>query len=475
LPKPLAGKIMPRVSFAEWMQARSSLPPRDNLMLDRRDVLRVGALSLFGGAAGSMPSFAGQNDQSENRSTRRGAAKSCIFLLLQGGPSHIDLWDPKPDAPAEVRGTYKPIDTSVSGIRVGELMTSCAKAAGDLTFVRSMTHRFTNHIAGTYITLTGSTDQPDQDREADAKDFPGVGAVLNYLEPPKAGLPTSISLPTWLSIPGPSNRMPGQYGGFLGALHDPLLIAGEPQKPDFRPASMSLPDSMSPERVSSRYDLLKNLDAMRRDMDSPTVRGRGLFSRTAYELLTDPRVREALDLTRESDKTRDRYGRTKMGQSLLLARRLVEIGVRFVGYNEFNQAWDHHNNIGKTLHSIASPMDQAFAALVSDLGERGMLDTTLVVNTGEFGRTPTINNGGGRDHWPDVYTTVLAGGGIRGGMVYGASDSKGGQVKDNPVSPADFLATLWHLLGVDPGTELRDRQQRPVRLSLGKVVEAILA
>jgi hypothetical protein len=438
-------------------------------MLNRRDVLRVGALSLMGGVD-SLPAAAPQSGGSN-----KGTAKSCIFMLLQGGPSHIDLWDPKPGAPAEVRGAFQPIDTSVSGIRFGELMQECAKVAGDLTVVRSMTHRFTNHIAGTYIMLTGSTDQPDQDREADAKDFPGIGAVLNYLEPPKAGLPTAISLPTWLSIPGPSNRMPGQYGGFLGSLYDPLLISGEPQKADYRPAAMSLPESMSPERVGSRYELLKNLDTLRRDMDTTSVRSRGLFSRTAYELLTDPRVREALDLTRESDKTRDRYGRTKLGQSLLLARRLVEIGVRFVGYNEFNQAWDHHNNIGATLKHIASPMEQAFAALVSDLRERGLLDTTLVVNTGEFGRTPTINKGGGRDHWPDVYTTVLAGGGTRGGIVYGASDSNGGQVKDNPVSPADLLATAWHLLGVDPHTELHDRQQRPVRLSPGKIVEGILA
>jgi hypothetical protein len=446
-------------------------------MLNRRDVLRVGALSLMGGV-GSLPATgaaAGDNAAARSVASNKGTAKSCIFMLLQGGPSHIDLWDPKPDAPAEVRGAYKPIDTSVSGIRFGELMQECAKVAGDLTVVRSMTHRFTNHIAGTYIMLTGSTDQPDQDREADAKDFPGPGAVLNYLEPPKAGLPTAISLPTWLSIPGPSNRMPGQYGGFLGSLYDPLLIAGEPQKPDYRPPAMSLPESMSPERVGSRFELLKNLDTLRRDMDTSSVRSKGLFSRTAYELLTDPRVREALDLTRESEKTRDRYGRTKMGQSLLLARRLVEIGVRFVGYNEFNQSWDHHGHIANTLKNLAPPMEQAFAALVSDLRERGLLDTTLVVNTGEFGRTPTINKDGGRDHWPDVYTTVVAGGGTRGGTVYGASDSKGGQVKDNPVSPADFLATVWHLLGVDPCTELHDRQQRPVRLSPGKVVEAILA
>ncbi len=441
-------------------------------MLNRRDVLRVGALSVLGGV-GAVPSALAAGDDSAAR--RSGSAKSCIFMLLQGGPSHIDLWDPKPDAPAEVRGEFKPIDTAVAGIRLGETMAECAKVAGDLVLVRSMTHGFNNHIAGTYITLTGSVDQPNQDREAHAKDFPGPGAVLNYLEPPQAGLPTSISLPTWLSIPGPSNRMPGQYGGFLGSLFDPLLISGEPQKADFRPPAMSLPESMSPERVGSRYALLKNLDALRKDMDTAQVRSRGLFSHTAYELLTDPRVREALDLTRESDKVRDRYGRTKMGQSLLLARRLVEIGVRFVGYNEFNQSWDHHGDITNTLKHRAPPMEQAFAALVEDLRERDLLDSTLVVNTGEFGRTPTINQGRGRDHWPEVYTTVMAGGGTRGGTVYGSSDSKGGSVKDNPVSPADFLATLWHMMGVDPAHELMDRQSRPVRLSPGKVVEGILA
>jgi hypothetical protein len=444
-------------------------------VFDRRGFLRIGALSVLGSTlATESRAAAGQPTASEAKPATRRAADSCIFMLLQGGPSHIDLWDPKPDAPAEVRGEFKTIETAIPNVRFGELLAHTAKIADRCTLLRSMTHQFNNHIAGTYIMLTGSTDQPNQDREAAAKDFPGPGAVLNYLEPPRAAVPTSIALPTWLSIPGPSNRMPGQYGGFLGSLYDPLLISGEPQKPDFRPTSMTLPASMSPERVESRYGLLKDLDALRRRLEPTTVETHSLFNQTAYELLTDPRVREALDLTKEKDAVRDRYGRTKIGQSLLLARRLVEVGVRFVGYNEFNQGWDHHGNIVQALKSRVPPMEQGFAALVADLSERGMLDRTLVVNTGEFGRTPTINKTRGRDHWPDVYTTVVAGGGITPGMVYGASDSKGGHVKDNPVSPADLLATMWRQMGIDPHTQLHDRQNRPIRLSPGNVVQGIL-
>ena len=428
---------------------------------DRREVLRIGALSLF--AAGVASAAPAPPLRRQGR---------CVFILLQGGPSHLDLWDPKPQAPAEVRGPFGTIATALPGVRFGELLTRSAALADRLAVVRSMQHRFTNHIAGTYVTLTGSNDQVDADREAAAGDFPGPGAVLNHLQATPPAVPVSVALPTWLSIPGPSNRMPGQYGGFLGPACDPFLLPGEPQRPDFRPLALTLPDELPPERVRARVGLRQQLDAAARALEGAGA-ARERLNEVALRLLTDPRVRTAVDLSREPDRVRDRYGRTKMGQSLLLARRLLEAGVRFVGYNEFNQAWDTHGGLRGRYREIVPPTEQAFTALVEDLHDCGLLDETLVINTGEFGRTPTVNKDAGRDHWPYAYTTVLAGGGVRGGQVYGASDSRGAHVASQPVGPADLLATMWHVLGVDPAAELRDRLNRTHLLSAGQVVEGL--
>lgn len=437
--------------------------------ISRRELLRIGCLSLFGSAA-ARQSLAGTSDSPSGQQS----GKRCIFLLLQGGPSHLDLWDPKPEAPVEIRGGYAPIETSVPGIHFTEMLPETARIADRLAVVRSMTHTFNNHIAGTYITLTGSTDQPNQDREAKGEDFPGPGAVLNYLQRVPTAVPPAISLPTWLSIPGPSNRMPGQYGGFLGGVNDPFLISGDPHKEDFRPLSLTLPEGCDSGRMSGRWGLLAEMDAAARALDRGATQTYDRLHSCAYELLTDPRIREAVDLTREPEAVRERYGKTKIGQSLLLARRLVEAGVRHVGYNAFNQEWDTHQNLPSRYEKLIPDMDRAYSALIADLAERGMLDDTLVINAGEFGRTPVINKDGGRDHWPDVYSVALAGGGVQGGQVYGASDKKGTFVASEPVSPADLLATMWHVLGIDPATELRDRLNRPLVLSRGRVLSEIL-
>ncbi len=437
---------------------------------NRREILRIGGLSLFGAG---LPGWSRASSAATASQSPIPRAKNCIFILLQGGPSHIDLWDPKPDAPAEVRGPFATIDAGIPGVRFGELLPLTAKLTRHLAVVRSMEHTFNNHIAGTYITLTGSHDQPNQDREAKNEDFPGPGAVLNYLKP-STSVPTSVSLPTWLSIPGPSNRMPGQYGGFLGAVKDPFLISGDPHKPGFRPLSLTLPEDFSPDRMQSRWGLLAQLNQATRYLEGQAMRNHDRLRQSAYELLVDPRVREALDLSKEPEPSRDRYGRTKLGQSLLLARRLVEAGVQFVAYNAFNQEWDTHGGLIGRYQTLVPPMDQAYSALVEDLAARGLLDSTLVINTGEFGRTPMINNLNGRDHWPSAYSTVLCGGGIRGGHVYGSSDKKGAYVATQPVAPADVLATMWYLLGVSPETELRDLLNRPQVLSRGRIVRALV-
>ena len=435
---------------------------------NRREVLRIGALSVFGAALAGT----GESGALAGESVRR--RRSCIFLMLQGGPSHHELWDPKPDASAEVRGPFQTIATAQSGVRFGELLVESAKVADKLAVIRSVTHKFTNHIAGTYIALTGSTNQPDQDREAHADDFPGPGAILNQLERTPARVPRSISLPNWLSIPGPSNRMPGQYGGFLGSVKDPFLVEGDPSQADFRPLSLKLPDGLASSRMRERLDLSGQLDRSARYLDRDLTSQYDHLRKSAYDLVVDGGFREALDLSKETDAARELYGKNKFGQSLLLARRLIEAGVQFVGYNEFNQKWDTHGGLAGRYKEIVPPMDRAFAALVGDLAERGLLESTLVVNTGEFGRTPKINKDAGRDHWPNVYSAVLAGGGIRGGQVHGASDKNGAEVAGGAVSPADILATMWHQLGITPTTQIYDRLNRPHQISSGRVLSELL-
>jgi hypothetical protein len=427
----------------------------------RRELLRIGGVSILAALAGGHRISAAAGSP---------AARRCIFMLLQGGASHIDLWDPKPQAVAEIRGPFRPIATAVPGIQFGELLEGSAAVADRLCVIRSMTHRFSNHIAGTYVTLTGSNAQPDQDREAHADDFPGPAAVLDALQAPVPGVPRAVSLPNWLSIPGPSNRMPGQYGGFLGSRHDPFVIEGDPNAPAFKPLSLSLADGMTGERLARRISLSRQLDGAARLLEGQLATRYDQLTESAYDLVTDGRVRRALDLGAEPDAVRDRYGRSKVGQALLLARRLAEAGVQFVAYNAFNQEWDTHGGLAGRYRQIVPPMDRGFATLVADLDERGLLADTLVVNTGEFGRTPQINKDAGRDHWPAVYTTILAGGGIRGGVVHGASDSKGAEVAESPVAPADVLATMYERLGIAPHTVLRDRLDRPIQLSDGRVL-----
>ena len=435
----------------------------------RRELLRIGALSLFGGSV----TRALQAEMTKTDNAGRGK-RSCIFIMLQGGASHHELWDPKPDASAEIRGPFQTIETSLPGVRFGELMSGSAKIADRIAVIRSMTHKFTNHIAGTYVTLTGSNNQPDADREAHGDDFPGPGAILNWLEKETGKIPRSVSLPNWLSIPGPSNRMPGQFAGFLGSVYDPFLIAGEPQEPNFKPLAMDLPNGMSTDRLNARLSLTRQLDRAAAHLEHNLNRRYDHLMQSAYDLVADGRVREALDLSKETDATRDRYGRNKFGQSLLLARRLIEADVQLVGYNEFNQKWDTHGDLQRRYKEIVPPMDQAFSALIADLEEKELLDQTLVINAGEFGRTPVVNKGGGRDHWPNAYSVALAGGGIQRGIVLGASDNKGGEVSSQPLHPADVLATMWRQLGVAPDSVIYDRLNRPHMISSGRVIHELL-
>lgn len=442
------------------------LPSTFAMSLSRRELIRIGGLSVF------APGLASVADAAPSKSQN-----SCIFIMLQGGLSQLDSWDPKPDAVLEIRGSFRHAATKTPGVQFTVMMSRSAQISEHLCVIRSMTHKFTNHIAGTYITLTGSTNQPDRDREAHGDDFPGPGAVLNYLSPKQSdrnAVPRSISLPNWLSIPGPSNRMPGQYAGFLGSVNDPFLVEGDPANKNYRPLALSLPEGVDGSRMGTRLTLMKQLDSAARLLEKELNQRHDHLKSSAYDMVVSGTVRKALDLSQESDARRDRYGRNRVGQSMLLARRLVEAGVQFVGFNEFNQKWDTHGGLVGRYKQIVPEMEAAFASLVEDLAERGMLDRTLVINTGEFGRTPKINGGAGRDHWPNVYSLVMAGGGIRGGQVYGKSDSRGAEVLSQPVSPADVLSTMYHILGVPPNSELRDRLDRPIQLSEGRVLTELL-
>ncbi|MFP6674203.1 MAG: DUF1501 domain-containing protein [Pirellulaceae bacterium] len=433
-------------------------------LLSRRGLLKLGSLSV---ATSMVPRAARAAAGTESQ------AKHCIFIMLQGGPSHIDLWDPKPTASTDVRGPFTTIPTSVPGIQFGEPMSETSKVAHHLAVIRSMTHKFTNHIAGTYVTLTGSTNQPDRDREAHADDFPGPAAVLNLVAAGQRGIPTAVSLPGWLSIPGPSNRMPGQYGGFLGSVYDPFLLEGDPQKPDYRPLALGLPEDVTRQRLVERMTLSKQLDRTAHWIEAELNQQVDRLTESAYTLVSDGRLQRALDLSSESAATKAKYGDSRIGQSLLIARRLVEIGVPYVAYNAFNQEWDTHGNLKARYQQIVPPTDRAFAALIQDLNDRGLLDDTLVVNTGEFGRTPKVNNKNGRDHWPNAYSTVLAGGGIRGGLSWGQTDRQGGEVLEAAVNPCDVLATMWRQLRLDPRTEIRDRLGRPHLISNGRVLREL--
>ncbi len=429
----------------------------------RRQLLQIGALSLFGGPV-----------LGESAAPVAAKAKHGILIFLQGGPSQLDMWDPKPEAPAEVRGPFASIETALPGLRLTSLLSNTARVADKIAVVRSMSHNFNNHIAGTYVMLTGSIVQRNVDREAAPIDAPGPGAILSYLNHEQNRVPTAVSLPNWLSIPGPSNRMPGQYAGYLGSTHDPFLVQGEPHKPNFKPLSLTLPGEVPLARFESRTQLLGQIDEVARDLETKGTRSRDRLYASAVDLLVNPAFRDALDLTKESPAVREKYGMTKIGQSLLLARRLVEAGVTWVAFNEFNQHWDVHAAIDASLKDRVPPLDQAYAALVEDLAERGLLDSTVVINTGEFGRTPVMNKDAGRDHWPDVYSLAICGGGIKGGQVYGASDKRGAYPATPPVSPADLLSTVWTCLGVDPAAEVFDRFGRPYRISTGRVVEGLL-
>ena len=445
----------------------------------RRDVLRAGGLGLAGL---SLPRLLA----AEPSAGIRPRARSVLFYHHYGAPSHIDTFDPKPTAPLEVRGEFGTIDSAAPGLRVGEIMPRIAGIADRLAVIRSMNHRTANHNPGVYLAITGRTSVRDQVQVgASQSDWPHYGAVLAKLAPSDGSLPISVQLPHYAF--DQIYRCPGQSGGLLGSAFDPLVVERDPNAPNFRVDELSL--RVDHARLEDRRRLLASIDQQVEEHEAlaATV-SRASYYERAFSMLTSPRAKQAFDLSQEDDRVRDRYGRSKSGQTLLLGRRLIEAGVRFVtcfsGSNP-GDGWDtHSDNFNRLKNNLMPAEDQAFSALIEDMDERGLLDETLVVWSGEFGRkpqigkpNPAVNNigPGGRDHWPQCYTLVLAGAGVRRGFVYSESDRLGEYPRTNPHTPGDMAATLFWALGLDPHAEIHDQLDRPYRLADGEPIQGVFA
>ena len=434
--------------------------------ISRKEFLQVGFSGLAG--LGLTDVLAGQ----AKAKTQAPRAKSVILVFQTGAPSHQDTFDLKPNAPDTVRGEYKPIATNVSGIQFGEHIPRLAKVADKMAVVRSMTHSIPGHEYGTHFVLTGIDKRPPQTTHmASRNDWPCYSAGLQYFRPRPDGLPCGIMLPTYLNN---GYGFSGQHGGLLGTRLDPWHITKNPNSDKFKVDELTLLPGLSISRLGNRRSLLEELDDQRRSLAATaSVRKLTDTQQKAYNLLcANAKFRRAFDMQRESKKVRDRYGRHLFGQSLLLSRRLVEAGMPIIQANmgRMNQ-WDTHtNNFKRLKSSLLPPFDQGLAALVTDLEERGLLETTLVIAVGEFGRTPKINKTAGRDHWSGVFSAVFAGAGVRGGQVIGASDKTAAYPATRGYYPSDLGATIYTSLGISPHSKVIDRFGRPHRLNKGKPI-----
>jgi hypothetical protein len=446
--------------------------PANGELLTRRRLLRMGGLGAF-----SLFWSNWQRLKAGGPARNSAKAKSVILIFNAGAPSHLDLWDMKPNAPETMRGIFKPIATSVPGLCISELMPHVARHAAKLAVVRTVHHRHTQHNSGMYWSIVGRPYRVDNTLINPSRtDVPSFGTLIGWLAYQDG---YSSPLPPYVITPAPHCDStvyitPGQYGGCLGAKYDPLVISSDPNSPSFKVPGIGLADDVTHQRIHDRQSLLERLN---RPSSTSFERTYDLIQSKAFSLVSADQVRQAFDLSREPTSVRERYGRHSWGQSHLLARRLVESGVRFVTtVNGPSITWDtHKDNFNQMKKRLVPPMERAYAALLEDLSERGLLDSTLVVWMGDFGRTPLINKDAGRDHWPYCYSTVLAGGGIRGGQIIGESDSTGSYPKSFPVTPADIHATVFAALGYDPHSiTYQSAEGRPFPLSEGQPIRGLL-
>lgn len=424
----------------------------------RRDLLKLGLGSAAAGLGFSqMLSLRAEAAQRAGKISPDQV--SCIFVWLDGGPTHHESFDPKPDAPAEVRGELNPISTSVPGVHFSEAIPNLARIADKYTVVRSICHTDPNHGGGNHYLMTGAPTPVPVNCGAFVSFHPSFGSVVSHHRGVRDGLPAYMTLPRQSRSGGPN---------FLGAEHAPFIVGGDPNQKGFRVRDVVLPKSIGEGRAKSRRALRASLDRLARHRDKeaqdPTIAFDSYYHQ-GVDLITSPKAQAAFQIDLENDQVRDKYGRNSLGQRLLLSRRLVEAGVSFVTC--YYGGWDHHRSIFSGLKKHMPPLDQGVSALISDLDERGLLDSTLVVVLGEFGRTPKINKDGGRDHWPHAMSVMLAGAGVPRGQIVGATDRDGAYASDNRYSPEDFAASLYAKLGVDPKSILHKRDGRPVQLVNG--------
>ena len=428
----------------------------------RRDFLHAGSLGFLGLTLPDLFAIRAQGAINTEQDM------NCIFLMMLGGPSQVDTFDMKPNAPAEIRGPYKPIKTNVPGIEVSEIFPRMSKQADKFALVRGVYHTAAAvHDTGHQMMQTGRLFQ-------DGQEHPNVGCVLSKLRGARGDAPAHVLLPRPIGNTG-GNLPHGQTAGFLGKQFDPFVLNSDPSTPNFKVPDMLPPDYISSVRVDRRRRLRELVDASVKEFEvSPDARLLDDNFHQAYTLMSSAKMREAFDLSKEPDAVKDRYGRNKFGMSCLMARRMIERGVRFVTVNQFETVfneitWDIHGSapfspIACYRDEVGPMFDNAYASLLEDLSQRGLLQNTLVVATGEFGRTPKMNPAGGRDHWPQCWTMLFAGGGIKGGQVVGSSDEIGAYPKDRPVTPGEVAATMMRSLKIDLDTELPSLQGCPIRV-----------
>lgn len=430
-----------------------------SLNQSRRDFLHVG---FAGGIGLTLPQFLRMKSaqaELKHYETKEGTAKSVIFIYLPGGAAHQETWDPKPYAPVEYRGPMNSIDTNVSGVRFNEKLVKTAQLMDKLTVCRSMSHGEAAHERGTHNMFTGYRPSP-------ALQFPSMGSVVTHEFGPKN------NMPQYVCIPNQPNEFAGT--GYLSSSFAPFSVGSDPASNGFKVRDLNLPGGVDNNRFTRRRSLLDSVnDYFVTKEKSDSLEAVDTFYKQAYDMVSSKASQEAFDLNKEDAKVRDAYGRNQAGARMLLSRRLVEAGARFVTMTY--GGWDMHDRIQTGISNSLPSFDQAFSTLISDLSDRGLLKSTLVCVCSEFGRTPKINATAGRDHWPKVFSVVMAGGGIKGGQVYGASDAIASEPEDNPLSVMDWATTIYHCMGIVSDKELMAPGDRPIEIvNGGKVIKDLL-
>ncbi len=418
----------------------------------RRDCLQLGLGTIVGG--GLVDALRLRGIAASESPTGQAQAKSCILVWLDGGPTHYETFDPKPDAPKEIRGEFEPISTKIPGVQFSKHMQRLAAMADKFAVIRSIRHNQGNHGAGNHYMMTGAPPRIPVGCGAFVSFHPSMGSVAAFERGTNSGLPNYFSIPRMSRSGGPN---------FLGAKYAPFVVPDNPNSGSFRVRDVALPSGLTDNRFQTRRNLRGLVDKMVRINDKAAgdpVNALDDYYKQGYNLITSPEAQKAFDIHSEPAEVRDRYGRNSFGQRALLGRRLVEAGVPFITLYE--GGWDHHRNIFSSLNSRLPDVDSTLATLLEDLGQRGMLDSTLVVVLGEFGRTPKVNSRGGRDHWSNAMSVMMAGGGTPGGTIVGATDRAGYSAVENVRSPENFVSTIYRKMGIDPDKFVHTPQGRPV-------------